>query len=236
MNDIPIIVMTSDHYLKALRPFAWLFRKYWSSTQKVTVVGFAQPSFGLPDNFNFVSLGSMQDFPINKWSDGLIDYLEARSDITHFILFFEDYWLTRPVDLVAVKMLYDYCLQFRNVLKMDLVSDRLYAKGAKDYNNCGRLDLIISDRDSQYLFSLMCGIWSRELMLRFLQRNWTPWDCELSGTPRVAFADDTIVLGTRNLPVRHTLAHRGGNPGELLLSELKPIDVIELTNLGYIPY
>jgi hypothetical protein len=50
-----VYVLTSDKYLPALRPFAWLFTKYWSSTQPVTVVGFSPPTFALPENFDFLS-------------------------------------------------------------------------------------------------------------------------------------------------------------------------------------
>lgn len=231
--NVPIVVLTSDHYLDALRPFSYLFNKYWGKDQEVHVVGFAEPQFRLPGNFYFFSMGPMSNYPINKWSDALIDYLEARPGLDHFVLLLEDYWPVRPVNRQAIKMLYDYAVQFRNVLKIDLVADRLYAWGMTDYDNCGYLDLVRSDPASQYHMSLMAGIWSRELLLRFLVRGETPWEVELSGTPRVAAAgNEVLVLGTRQWPVRHTLAHRRGNPAELFLNEIKPTDVEEMRALG----
>lgn len=235
IEQIPLIVLTSDHYLHALRPFSWLFNKYWGCNQHVIVVGFKHPDFQLPDNFDFHSMGSMSDYPLNKWSDALIDFLELQSHMTHFVLMLEDYWVTRPVNTQAIRMLFDYAKQFRNVLKIDLVADRLYAWGMKDYDNCGHLDLIVSDPASQYQMSLMCGIWNRELMLRFLVRGETPWEVELSGTPRVAAAgNDVLVLGTRQWPVKHILAHRRGNPSELLLDGIKSVDIEAMNNLGYL--
>lgn len=234
---IPILVFTSDKHIKAMRPFAWLFNRYWSPAQAVDVVGFAEPDFFLPSNFSFHSLGSMDNYPVGKWSNMLIDYLEIRNDISHFVFMLEDYWIARPVNLSAIRMLYDYALQFRNVLKIDLVSDRLYAAGMTDYDNCDYLDLVLSDYKSQYQMSLMAGIWNRELMLRFLLRNESCWELELNGTPRVAAAhDEVMILGTRQLPLRHILAHRNGNMGHTDLSGLKKVDVEELTNLSYIPY
>lgn len=234
---IPIFVFTSDKYLKALQPFAWLFNRYWSPEQAVDVIGFAQPEFMLPSNFSFHSLGDMRDYPFGRWSNQVIDYLEIRNDITHCVILLEDYWPIRPVNLSAIRMLYDYMLQFRNVLKVDLGSDRLYSAGMTDYDNCGFLDLVLSDYRSQYQLSMMGGIWNKELLLRFLVRNESPHEVELNGTPRVAAAhDEVIVLGTRNYPLRHTLAHRGGDSGKLLLSEIKKCDIEELTRLGYIPY
>lgn len=231
--NVPVVVLTSDHYLHALRPFSWLFNKYWSEDQEVQVVGFAEPEFKLPSNFYFFSMGPMANYPLNKWSDALIDYLEDRPGLTHFVLFLEDYWPTRPVNRQAVRMLYDYAVQFQNVLKIDLVADRLYAWGMTDYGNCGYIDLVRSDPASQYHMSLMCGIWSRELLLRFLVRGESPWEVELSGTPRVAAAgNEVLVLGSRQWPVRHTLAHRRGNPAEMFLSEIKSTDVEEMKSLG----
>lgn len=230
---MPVVVLTSDKYLGALRPFSWLFNKYWSSLELVTVVGFAEPDFELPHNFDFWSMGPMSNYPVDRWSDALIDYLEDRPGLHHFALMLEDYWLSRPVNTQAVKMLYDYAVQFRNVLKIDLMTDRLYAAGMTDYDNCGYLDLILSDYTSQYQMSLMTGIWNRDLMLRFLVRNESPWDVELNGTRRVAAAENgVLVLGTRQAPVRHILAHRRGNPQELLLDGLKACDIEEMQKLG----
>lgn len=229
-----IFVLTSDNYIKAVRPFAYLFNKFWDDEQEVIVAGFKAPEFDLPSNFLFHSLGDMADYPLQKWSDALIKLLNEFTDDV-FALFFEDYWLPRPVNVQAVHMLYDYMLQFRNVLKMDLYSDRLYAGGMTDYNYCGYLDLVRSDPASQYHMSLMAGLWNRELMLRFLIPGENPWQVELEGTPRVArAANEVMVLGTRNMPVRHILAHRRGNPSELLLDGLDPADVQALRELGYI--
>jgi hypothetical protein len=229
-----IFCLTSDNYISSVRAFACLFNKFWSSDQEVIVAGFEPPAFNLPPNFSFYSLGNMADYPVSKWSDALIKLLHDYTDDV-FALFLEDYWLSRPVNVQAVHMLYDYMLQFRNVLKMDLYSDRLYAGGMTDYNYCGYLDLIRSDPASQYHMSLMGGLWNRELMLRFLIPGESPWQVELSGTPRVAAAaDEVMVLGTRNMPLRHILAHRRGNPNELLLDGLDPADVEALRELGYI--
>lgn len=230
-----IFCLTSDHYIKAVRPFSWLFNKYWSEEQQVTVAGFKAPDFDLPSNFSFHSLGDMSDYPVDKWSDALIKLLADFPHDDTFVLFLEDYWLTRPVNVDAVQKLHDYMLQFRNVLKMDLCADRLYAAGASDYNHCGYLDLIRSDPASQYHMSLYLGMWNRELLLRFLKRGETPWQVELDGTPRVArAAADVLVLGTRQSPCRITLAHRRGNPQELLLDGLDAVDVATLRLMGYI--
>lgn len=229
-----VIVMTSDKYLDALRPFAWLFNKYWSPEQEVLVAGFTPPEFDLPDNFSFHSIGKFEDYPWSKWSDALLDLFEQIDDEV-FALMLEDYWLTRPVDVGAVQILYDYMMQFRYVLKMDLCADRLYAMNMQDYGTAGRVDLVKSDYNSPYHMSLMTGLWNRDLMSQAVVRGWSAHDVELSGTERLKkFRDKMLVLGTRQWPVRHTLAFRAQDPTALKLDDLQVDDVKELRNLGFL--
>lgn len=226
-----VIVLTSDKYLHAVKVFAHLFQKYWSADQPVLVAGFTPPGFSLPPNFEFHSIGAFADYPFNAWSDGVLDLLEQVRDEA-FVLMLEDYWLTRPVDRTAVRMLYDYALQFQNVLRIDLTTDRLYRHGPRypldepDYGYCGYLDLVYSEPTSQYHVSMMPGVWRRDTLRRVLRRGWNPWQVELDGT-RAVMQDhpSLLVLGTRQAPVKITLGYRGGNPGEVNLEGLRSEDV-----------
>lgn len=229
-----VFVLTSDKYLPALRPFSWLFNRHWGEDQQVLVAGFTPPDFRLPDNFSFHSIGRMADYPVDRWSDALIKLLHEVPDEV-FALMLEDYWLTRPVYREAVRMLYDYMRQFEYVVRLDLTGDRLHAEGASLYGKCGHLDLIWSDPNSQYHMSTMTALWRKRHLLRVLIPGETPWDVELRGTPRLrALKDEMIVLGTREWPVKHTLAFRGGDAGKLLLDELSPGDRQALVELGYL--
>lgn len=228
----PIYVTTSDPYIWALRPYAYLLNKYWSPNPQVIVGGFTPPPFRLPPNFHFHSIGKFEDYPIEKWSDALIKMM---SELPHevFVLMLEDYWITRPVDDGAVSMLVDYMDQFRYVVRMDLTRDRELSGSATFYGKCGHLDLVISNPDSQYHMSLMTALWRKEHLLRVLVPGETPWDIEIGGTPRLRlFKDEIIVLGTKNEPVRHTLAFRGGDNSKLLLDAINPHDVEEMDRYG----
>jgi hypothetical protein len=227
-----VVVLTSDHYLHALQPFSFLFNRYWSPKQSVIVGGFQRPEFMLPSNFEFVSLGPMSDYPLDKWSNALIKLVELLPEEV-FVFMLEDYWLTRPVDKEAVKILHDYMYQFKHVIKIDLCADRLYAMKMQPYGWVNRIDLVISDRASPYHMSLMTGLWRREHLLRVLQPNESPWDVEIAGTPRLARMGDVIVLGTRQWPVKHCLAYRGGNPEGADVSDIDPKMVKEMRELGY---
>lgn len=229
-----VYVMTSDGYLNILKSYAYLFNRYWSKRQQVVVAGYAAPEFDLPSNFSFISLGNQRDYPVNRWSDGLIKLLNQIDD-SHFILMLEDYLITRHVDTEAVQILYDYARQFTYTVRVDLTGDRLYAFGVDlNYGTVNRLDLIKSMPGSPYHMSMMTAIWNRELLLKVLVPGETPWDLEIRGTPRLSHEQDMLVIGTRQWPVKHTLAFRGGDSGKLLLDEVNPADVEALRGLGYI--
>lgn len=229
-----VIVLTSDKYINAIPAYAHQFNKHWGVDQQVLVAGFTPPVFPLPPNFTFHSIGAFNDYPISRWSDALIALLHQIPDEV-FTLMLEDYWLTRPVYRQAVKMLYDYMEQFQYVARMDLTGDRKHNGMASFYGNCGHLRLVWSNPDSQYHMSMMTGIWRKRHLLRVLIPNETPWEVELSGTPRLGYLrNEIIVLGSEEWPVRHTLAFRGGDSNTLLLDELDPADVSELRELGYL--
>lgn len=239
-----ILILTSDKYLPALRVYAFLFNRYWDPAQPVTVAGFTPPDFELPPNFTFQSLGRFSDYPVNRWSDGLIKALNHIPD-EQVIVGLEDYWLTSPVDVEAVQMAYDYCWQFGYVARFDLTADRANAGGARFYATIqrpsgGEIRIIQSNPDEGYHLSLMQGVWNKAHLLRVLRPGETPQEVELWGTPRLrTLAHETIVLGYEKewQPVRYTLALRAQTgPGTLLLDDVPEADREELRTLGYLKH
>ena len=53
-----IYISTSNDYLHVLKPFSYLFNKFWSDEQKVFILGYEYPTFDLPNNFEFISMNS----------------------------------------------------------------------------------------------------------------------------------------------------------------------------------
>jgi hypothetical protein len=224
--------MTSDKYIYAVRPFLWLMRKYWKPMPNVIVAGFSQPPFKLPDGVRFLSIGKYEDYPIDLWSDSLIDALRTLPD-EHVIIMLEDYWIVRPVNQEAVETAYNYMRIHTSTVKFDLCADRLYAGDANtNYGKYGKLDLVWSRPGSPYHLSLMTGIWNKRHLLSVLQRNWSPWDVEIDGTRILSRRQDLYVIGSHQWPVKHTLAFRGGDDSRLLLDELEKEDVSNLRDLG----
>lgn len=228
----PVVVFTSDKYIKAVRVYAWLALRYWSDQLPFFVAGFTPPEFKLPANFSFVSIGDFKDYPVDKWSDAAIDFL---NDFDHeiFILMLEDYWITRYVNQPAIVLANGFMRANKDVIKFDLCADRFYAGGAKiDFATYGWLDLVLSDPKSAYQMSLMTGMWRKSLLLKVLKRGWSPWDVELAGTTVLSTMPQFRVIGSRQWPIRHTLGFRSGDSAKINLSGIEPEDIKAMQGLG----
>jgi hypothetical protein len=229
--------MTSDGYLDLLPGFAYLYNKYWGDRlpgvgDQVVVFGFREPEFFLPHNFSFVSLGDQKDYPFNKWSNALLKAMDKCPDDV-FCLMLEDYWLVRPVDIEAVNILRRYMLQFQYVIKADLGADRLYAHMADcDYGMAGRLDLVKSTPGSPYHMSLWPGLWSAPNLRQILIPDESPHDLEIVGTQRLSRQPSLMVVGTRNYPMKISLARRQSDPSATSYDGLQPHDIEEMRQKG----
>lgn len=237
-----VITLTSDKYLHVLKPYSYLFNKYWGPDQQVLVAGFTLPDFTLPSNFSFHSIGRFEDYPAQRWSDAVIKLLNEIDDEA-FCLMLEDYFLVRPVDRRAMSMLYDYARQFGYVLRIDVSTDRLFSRGPQyhkdipDYGYCGHIDLIKSETTSEYHMSLQAGVWRRDNLLKMLIPNESPWQVELTGTTRLREQHpDMLVLGTRQWPVRYVIGCQGGNPSQMKVEGVDINDIIAMQERGILPF
>lgn len=235
-----MLITTCDRYHAHLRIMLHLLEKYWQPLPLIDILGFKEPEFDLPTRARFISLGDMNDFPLDKWSTPIIDYFKRCYD-DRVIWMLDDYYVYRQVDTRAVRVLWDYANQYKFTLKIDLAEDRLHAEGTDlnygyiDYDGSKRLDLIKSSPESQYHMSLWPGIFRVEHLLRVMIPDENPWQLEISGTSRARNMSDVIVLGTKQSLVEIRLGARGGHgEGQLGIDGLKPEDQAELKELGYV--
>ena len=230
-----VIVTTCDKYTYAVQGFAYLFNKYWSELQPVTVLGYKTPDFSLPQNFEYISLG--KDPGYEDWTTGIIKYLQHIDD-DYFVLLLEDYWLCRGVNHQAIQSLYDLCHNYPQILRFDLTSDRQYNGHALPFHYLpywGYLDLLWTPPDSEYQMSLQAGIWNRKHLLDLLIPGKSIWDIEIGEiSNRIHNRPDLWVLGTRQCPMRYANVFKNGKQGELILDGLTDEDKKELKQLGYL--
>ena len=98
-----VYISTSDKYLHILKPFSYLFNKFWSDKQKVYILGYELPSFDLPDNFEFISMGEQKG--IKYWSSDLHKFFSSIDD-EYFIYSMEDHFILDYVDIKLFERLW----------------------------------------------------------------------------------------------------------------------------------
>ncbi len=201
-SGFQFIVTTSDKSIWTMKAFAYLFNIYFSSKQDVHILCESLPRFRLPDNFilHLVHLDGIDGWPRDRWTDGLVRYLNTISE-QHVLIMLDDYWIVRTIDTGGIQTLYSYMIERPELLRVDLTGDRLYAGGVEDVECYGHFD-IISAQGSDYQMSLMPGMWNKHHLLSILQPNWTPWNVEMEGTTLVNERPELIVVGTRQWPIR----------------------------------
>ena len=193
MSNVRVIVYTCSEYCWTLPGFAYLFQVYWSAQQPVAYAGC--PKLDLPENFQWYDVESRV---VERWSDGLIEFLNMIDDDL-IVWLLDDYYICRGVDHQAIGSLAEYMRMYPDVLRIDLTADRLHSGHAVDIGSYGRLDIIETDWDTPYNYSTQAAMWNRKHLLSTLRPAMSPWDFELHTEHQPYLR----VLGTRGWPVRY---------------------------------
>ena len=207
-----ILIPTSDKTLSALQGFSYFWRQYANELKQhpIKVVGYTEPNFPLPDNYTFLSIGKFEDYPAQRWSDGLLLALETSNDPI-VLLLFDDYWMLREIDVRAIRFFEKFMLENEDILRFDLSSDRLYASGVQEWGCIGCYDILVSNTTIPYHFSLQAALWRRELLRQIIIPNESAWECEMRGTERSQNHPEWKVLGTQQVPMKYLIAVQGGH-------------------------
>ena len=199
-----IYISTSDNYLHILKPFSYLFNKFWSDTQKVFILGYKSPQFDLPDNFNFISMGEQKG--IEYWDNDLHKFFSSVDD-EYFIYSMEDHFI---LDYVDIK-LFEYLKKYLNddVGRISLAT-QLANKQHTIIETVGDINIVESHPSIQYRLCTQWSIWNKDFMLQYLKPNMSAWDFELQGF-KEPLNDGYRVIGLENgQVVNHGDASRAG--------------------------
>lgn len=245
MNNLRLIVPSSDVTLWAARGMLWTLERYWPTHPPVLISGYTPPAFPLPKYARFQSLGAFRDFPANKWSNGLIRLLESIDDPIICVTF-DDFWLVREVPDAAVRFLADYLEQHTELARIDLTTDRANSGHAQDarverYRYKGEwheLTLISTPPRTSYQLSFQAGLWRRSALLAYLTPGETAGETEVRGSNRMTLANANV-MGTLEAPFKYRIVVQHGKvtvrglgyqvPGV----EIPEDDLAELDALGY---
>jgi len=212
-----VFVITCDKYVWCMRPFAYLFNKYYGNECEVVYGTYHKPEFPLPSNFTYFNME--KDYPSKEWSNSLIRLLDRSPD--EFIVFvLEDYWLTRKVDLRAINKLTEFMKKNRNILRFDLTDDRQYNGRAEFAGYIDAYDIVETPPGSEYNMSLQAGVWNTKLLRELLEPGKDAWQVEIHTKP----TNNMRILGTRQRPMRYANALLKGELSDSQLDTLRPED------------
>ena len=188
-----ILVTTSDQYLHLLEPYTTLFNKYWPN-QDVTILGFDKTNIpGLPDNFEYVSLGKQSDFG-RYWTNPLIPYIdEIKED--YFVVTCADLLITDYVDIERVQLL-------EKEISSGDAEKAMLDTHLNVYSTKYKAGMMQMLPNAPYRTSLHPAIWRKEYFKKYLKPNFTIWDFEIKNMPESYNDCATIISCTSppNLP------------------------------------
>ena len=87
---LKLYIPTCNKYLWLIKPFSFLFNKFWDDSIEVIYLGYKTPDFDLPSNFSFVSFGD--DDNLSNWARDLRTYFESVED-EYFMVTVDDSFL-----------------------------------------------------------------------------------------------------------------------------------------------
>jgi hypothetical protein len=186
------------------------------------IAGFRPPSFEIPNNFRFHSLGRA-NAPQSKWSDGLITFLSEMPD-EFSVIMLEDYWISRPVDIGFVEIANSFMQENRNVIRFDLTGDVAYCTGdaryAPYFGFINHYDIVEKPPNLSYRMSFQAGLWNNKQLLSLLVKGKTPWEVEI----QTVIPDETLILGTKQWPLLYVNAIYKGELDIDEINKLNPTD------------
>lgn len=215
-----IIASTCDQYLHVLKGFIYMFNKYWSPDAEVTVLGYDTPSFDLPDNFKFISLGDQEKYG-RDWTTALIPFFKQLPD-EYFVLLFDDFYIL-GIDKSLLPMAKEHMAKGVEKVHLTNFSGRAF-KEEKDVN------FNIWEQDANYRLSLQPSITRKDYFLKYLKPGKTVWEYELQSVPMNDGAQ--ILVPKQNVVLYSNFMSKGKVRGSAQISNIKKEDLDAIKQLG----
>ena len=194
-----VIVTTCNEYLHVLRGFAYMFNKYWVPGTNVTVLGYSIPSFDLPDNFEFISIGEQEKYD-RDWTSALIPFFKQLPD-KYFVLLLDDFY---------VLGINESLLREAEEHMANGIERVHFTIGSRGGIYCTRKDdnFNILNQDANYRLSLQPSFFRRDYFLKYLNPGKSIWQYETQHKePKNDGAQ--ILVPKRDIAPFSNLVHKG---------------------------
>ncbi|HCT55388.1 MAG TPA: hypothetical protein DF712_23325 [Balneola sp.] len=237
MKNLNVYIPTCDPHLFVIEGFAYFFNKYWGDDFNVKVLGFSEPDFELPPNFEFISMAKEQVGRSKGWSNYIIDFFESIDD-EHFIFGIDDFYMARPFDREVYETLLKE-ISDEKVGRIDLQPSIQHCRNPEDVSVYKEFDdfKILELRQisvTSFIFRItgQFSIWNREYFLKNIQRDWTVHQWELIGG-KLAEGDGYKILGTadRWCAKKIELVSDNQYPGKLNVFGMREEDINKVKEL-----
>lgn len=225
INRYTVYVTTCDSHIHLIKPFQFLFNRFWSPEQQVVVVGYKPPEFELEPNFTFISLGE-QVGGSKKWAEDLRGFFNSISD-KQLIYMLEDMFLQRPVD-------FDLMEQVFKLATDDPLLGRIgFTSGiSKRRHNVVRrykdFDLITLHQQAQWRIAVQTSLWNKSFLTRYMRDGYSPWDYEVKGSKSSLNDGFNIYSTDRKFVVSQIQSVVRGDFTQLRLDGIDPAAVKEM--------
>jgi len=214
---LKIFVSTCDTHDHMIKPFMYLFNKFWGSDTEVTILGYRTPPYKLLENFNFVSLAKSQKTP-NQWAQDHRNYFSSLKE-KHFIWTVEDSFLLRPVNFAIYEKLNKKLFNDDKIGRCSYTNAPEYLNKKGKVRNCTvveecqNFNIIQKKQDAPYRISVVWSAWKKDYCLKYLEDGWSPWDTEILGSKK-AINDGSEIIATEKLhTIDYASANRKGSRG-----------------------
>ena len=193
-KKINIYILTSDKGISTIEGFQYCFNKYWSDSQKVTILGYESPTFKLSDNFEFISLGV--DRGADYIGGDLIKFFNSIDD-KYFIFSVDDFFLIRDVNIQVLDIIEK---QKKNIHRFSL-TDQVSNKPHNITSKHDDFNIIEMGQYAEYRKSAVWSMWSKDYFLKYFKDNMNLWQWELDTSCQ---GDNHMVIGTTGKHVVQT--------------------------------
>jgi hypothetical protein len=218
MGDIKIFCTTCDKYHHILKVFCYLYEKFWNDP--ITVLGYKKPSFQLPENFTFHSMG--KDRGIKFWSNDLIRFF-SKVNAEKYIWMMEDTFILEKIDRKTLVTLYDSIEP--NIIRAELSGTMTHRNGkwqGKATSDAINTIEYYKTVDGVKLYKMPfwgktfmpVSVWNKRQFLKYIDKNQNPWEFEKKGSKKAMNHSDFSICtnAVENLAVNYSEGVLNGNP------------------------
>ena len=192
MDDMTVLVNSTDRFEDCWDPFFKLFNTYWPDCSYPIVLNTETKMFTYPGLDLRASLIASTEETDNgmqiSWSECLMRCLRNIST-DHVLYLQEDYFINSPVDAGLIA-------EFLGIMKRNNIAHiRLMERDIKETYRQSKLHPLLWEISpmANYRIGLQAGIWKRESLLGYLVPGESGWQFERRGTRR-SYAVDELFL------------------------------------------